>query len=62
MKFSALARGFEADGNVNVNVKVNSCRVAGLVGRCGCAGHAVNPSMEARFSHPCEKTVLHSHP
>ena len=34
----------------------------GLAGRGGCAGHAVNPSMGARFSHPCEKTVLHSHP
>ena len=33
-----------------------------MAGRGGCAGHAVNPSMGARFSHPCEKTVLHSHP
>ena len=46
----------------NVNGDVKSLQGCGLAGRGGCAGHAVNPSMEARFSHPCEKTVLHSHP
>ena len=31
-------------------------------GRVGHAGHAVNPSMGARCSHPCEQTVLHDPP